>query len=328
MTNRYAIPLVVVSLTTAITGIAWAGPLFFPSTSSTCNATVACLTASNAGTGPGLAGSATAGTGVRGISTGTSATSAGIYGTASTSGTGVSGTSSTSIGIEGHSTGSSGIVAISAGTKPAISGSTIGKATGAGVEGVAANGTGISSSGLVAFTGIGQLTTEALKGTIYALALNGTSGNFFVDQAGDVYTSSYASIACGSGSQTVYFATACAAENKPPANAADSPRTATTGIAGRWAIRAERLGSATLSDGSARIELDPVLARNLVGGSDYHVFLTAADSSSTWLYVAKKTARGFVVREHGGGHDLITFGYRVVADVRPLAYSATTKDPL
>ncbi len=336
MKNRYAIPLAVASLTTAITGIAWAAPRVVPLAIATCATSAACVSASNSSTGPAILGTSASGTGVRAATSGTIAVAA-LSGSASSGGTGVTGKSSTGPGIEAVSSTSSGALATSAGTNPALSGTAAAGATGAGVEGIAAKGTGIAASGLQAFAGVGQFTTQAAPastGNLLTLVGNLDPGNapklanaFAVDQAGDIYIYGQNPIACGRASQATYLATACLAENKPPASA--TQRQTLPALAGRLMIRTVRVGQANLIGGSARVALDPALARSLANGRAYHVFLTDAGASSSWLYVADKAAGGFVVREHGNGRSSGTFGFRIVADLRPQTISsAPSKEPL
>ena len=318
MQNRSAAAFAAAALATAITGIAWAAPHVGPLAVTTCNGTAACLSANNAGTGPALLGAAGAGTGVRGVTSGTNAASAGIYGYASSGGTGVAGLSKAGPGLRGSSSASSGAFARSAGANPALSGSATAAATGTGVEGIAAKGTGIASRGLQAFAGIGQFTARAATGDL--LVLIGSSGStaFSVDQAGDVYFASFSPVACLAGYLKSWGT--CAAESAPAANGAPLARTAASG---RWTTRVVRTGRALLIDGSARVALDPELARALAHGRPYQVFLTDAGSSPSWLYVAAKSPAGFAVREHGGGRSTGAFGYRIVADVVPAPLSAS-----
>jgi hypothetical protein len=74
----------------------------------------------------------------------------------------------------------------------------------------------------------------------------------------------------------------------------------------------EDAGSGQLSNGSARIELDPAFARTVNAGIDYHVFLTPKGDCKG-LYVTNETATGFEVRELSGGTSSIAFDYRIMA---------------
>lgn len=74
----------------------------------------------------------------------------------------------------------------------------------------------------------------------------------------------------------------------------------------------EDFGSARLTNGTVTVSLDPLFAETVNTGYTYHVFLTA-NGNCRGLYVAKKTATSFEVRELGGGRSEITFDYRIVA---------------
>jgi hypothetical protein len=332
MHNRFATPLVV-ALTTAITGIAWAGQQGIALTLTSCKTGVACVTATNKSTGPAILGTATAGTGVLATTSG-AATTAGVEGSASSSGTGIVGKSTSGDGIQTASTKSEAISAISYGANPAISGTAASGATSAGVEGVAPKGTGISGEGPEAFAGSGQFTTTAAAGSTGALFSllsaplgPGKGGThvllppitvFSVDQAGDVFFNG-PTVACAAYT-TVY---ACRALNLAPSGAAVRPAAPRVATPGGLTVRVVRFGQARLIAGSARVALDPAVAGGLTDAHAYHVLLSDAGASASWLYVADKSAGSFLVREHGGGRSSGTFGYRIMADVRPPARAAS-----
>jgi len=77
----------------------------------------------------------------------------------------------------------------------------------------------------------------------------------------------------------------------------------------------EDFGSARLSGGEARVELEPVFVQTIALGEGYHVFLTPLGDCA--LYVSEKNERGFVVKVVGGsagsGASDVAFDYRVVA---------------
>jgi hypothetical protein len=74
----------------------------------------------------------------------------------------------------------------------------------------------------------------------------------------------------------------------------------------------EDFGSAELSNGVSWVPLDASFAQAVNAAVNYHVFLTA-NGDSNGLYVARKTAAGFEIREHGGGTSNVAFDYRIVA---------------
>jgi hypothetical protein len=73
----------------------------------------------------------------------------------------------------------------------------------------------------------------------------------------------------------------------------------------------EDFGNAELSNGVAWVPLEGSFAETTNATLAYHVFLTA-NGDSNGLYVSRKTAAGFEVREHGGGGSNVAFDYRIV----------------
>ncbi len=77
----------------------------------------------------------------------------------------------------------------------------------------------------------------------------------------------------------------------------------------------EDFGSAELQHGIAVITIDPAFAETITGDAGYHVFITP-NGDSKGLYVIRKTAASFEVRESGGGTSSLPFDYRIVAKRR------------
>jgi hypothetical protein len=73
----------------------------------------------------------------------------------------------------------------------------------------------------------------------------------------------------------------------------------------------EDFGSGSIVEGTGSVALDPSFAR-MIDGSGYEVFLTP-QGDNRGLYIAKKTATSFVVRESQGGRSTLAFDYRIVA---------------
>jgi hypothetical protein len=73
----------------------------------------------------------------------------------------------------------------------------------------------------------------------------------------------------------------------------------------------EDFGEGKLVKGRAKIKLDPDFA-SIVRTKTYHVFLTAYGDTNG-LYVTKRTAKAFEVREHQRGKSSAPFSYRIVA---------------
>jgi hypothetical protein len=74
----------------------------------------------------------------------------------------------------------------------------------------------------------------------------------------------------------------------------------------------EDFGSGALSNGTVTVTLDPTFAQTANTGIEYHVFLTP-EGDCKGLYVANENAKGFDVRELGGGTSNVAFDYRIIA---------------
>src|SRR4029450_13473002 len=73
----------------------------------------------------------------------------------------------------------------------------------------------------------------------------------------------------------------------------------------------EDFGAAKLKGGRAVLRLDADFVK-VVKVADYHVFATP-EADCRGLYVRRKSAKGFEVRELGGGKSNVAFFYRIVA---------------
>ena len=87
----------------------------------------------------------------------------------------------------------------------------------------------------------------------------------------------------------------------------------------------EDFGTASLKDGEAVVEIEPLFAQTVNLSEDYHVFLTPLGDCHG-LYVAEKTATSFTVRELGSGTSDIDFDYRIV--VKRLGYETERLEPV
>ena len=74
----------------------------------------------------------------------------------------------------------------------------------------------------------------------------------------------------------------------------------------------EDTGTARLANGSATVPLDATFAQTIDPQRTYQVMLTP-DGDTRGLYVAGKTATGFVVREVQGGRGSFDFDYHIYA---------------
>jgi hypothetical protein len=77
----------------------------------------------------------------------------------------------------------------------------------------------------------------------------------------------------------------------------------------------EDFGSGELERGVAVIRIDSAFAETVTADASYHVFITP-NGDSKGLYVIRKTATTFEVRESGGGVSSLSFDYRIVAKRR------------
>ena len=78
----------------------------------------------------------------------------------------------------------------------------------------------------------------------------------------------------------------------------------------------EDFGEAKLVKGKAEVTVDPGFAAVVRGA--YHIFITPYGDSNG-LYVSRRAAKRFVVREQKGGTSTLTFSYRIVARRKDIA---------
>jgi len=74
----------------------------------------------------------------------------------------------------------------------------------------------------------------------------------------------------------------------------------------------EDTGDATLVNGVAQVALDPSFSNVIDANAGYRVFVTP-DGDCRGLFVASRSAGGFIVRELQGGRSDVPFEYRIVA---------------
>jgi len=273
------------------------------------------------GTGyAGIYGQGSGYAGVFGSNTSTSGYATGVAGDGSPSpnGSGVTGTSNMWVGVGGQASATSGIPAYGvwgnslssdgvaiAGFEDATTGPTVGvygadaSSGGVGVSGYASSASG-GTAGVV-----GQvLSPNGTAGVFINLAgqglllqgISATSTVFTVDASGNL-TISGNLIVNGTKSSTAKLQDG----REVALYAVESPE--------NWF---EDFGSGELSNGVAWIPLDASFAQSTNTALAYHVYLTP-NGDSNGLYVARKTATGFEVREHGGGASTVAFDFRIVA---------------
>jgi hypothetical protein len=306
-----------------------------------------CIAGKNTSSGIGVLGSSNSGTGVRGTANsnygikGSSGSSDGVYGATTSGLAGVAGSAPTYYGVYGYNTGDSGIAGVYGESTggygvTGFSGDTYGvfgqsdanvgvagtaysgdgvygytttssggtgvlgsSYNGFGVEGTTSSGTGIGINGYESSSGIGVLGSS---GTGYGvlgrssedpLVAENNSGTVvaFVNSEGDFYymggLHNFAHIA--NGATVTSF----------------TPRTAAPTV--------EDTGTAQLVGGTAAVRLDPTFAASIDLTTAYRVFITPDGDIPHPLFVAAKTATGFIVREAQAGRSTVSFDYRIVA---------------
>jgi hypothetical protein len=235
----------------------------------------------------------------------------GVYGwTEETAGTGVAGRSIGGVGVIGSSgcvcDGVYGESDLGVGIEAlGISGITARGLTGDGISSTAAAGNGIVAlrgvnPGDNGVDGNGADITGSYIGVIgrnvagqgFPLLAADTNGQdlFFVDSLGNVYYhGGLLNFAKTRGGQIASTYT---------------PRSASPTI--------EDNGSAQLVGGMVTVQLDPAFAHSIDLRGAYQVMLTP-DGDTRGLYVARKSATSFVVREVQGGQGTLAFDYHIYA---------------
>ena len=311
-----------------------------PQTTTTCTSISACSAFNNHGKGPGVLSTSKKGHGLEGDTTFNSTTSAagvaGVIGqdlsSTSTFNFGVLGESTNGIAVKGSSNARAGVLGesnLATGVfgqtfNPSLTtgkvaygvvgsdASSDGGSLNSGVGGFSVNGDGVIgtssfSTGVFAQGQIALLAEPSATGSILLLGLNSsavpvatldTAGNLTI--AGLITTSGSCSNGCarvksGAGRRVVSYV---GSESRPTM---------------------EDVGEAQVVRGQAFVRLDPSFASVIDARSPYLVFLTP-EGDTNGLYVAQRTAQGFVVREIHGGTSSLGFAYRIVA--RPFGDSS------
>src|SRR6202044_78102 len=184
---------------------------------------------------------------------------------------------------------------------------------------ILSNGT-VFASGSV---GIGTTSPQGALGVQTGVAtagffVNDSDGNATLQAFNDASTSDEDAFALYAGSDSA----GCVIENNGNLYCAGS-KSAVVPVGGGsrkvalYAVEApenwfEDFGSAQLSNGYARIDLDPTFSQTVNTDIDYHVFLTP-NGDCKGLYVSQKSPTSFEVHELGSGTASVTFDYRIIA---------------
>jgi len=286
----------------------------------------------NATSGPatGVVGqtASTNGIGVTGVATSTTGSPNGVFGLISSpNGAGVLGVANAATGfnngvfgstLSNEGAGVSGAASSTSGNANGVVGTSSGADGGIGVWGIqqATSGFGVgvrgdlespTASGAAGFFITFSPTSEAgqfVNASRQGLILQGLSGPFDATQK-EVFSVDTNGNLHITGNLTVNgmkSSTAKLQDGREVAlYAVESPE--------NWF---EDFGSAELNNGVAWVPLDASFAQTVNATVNYHVFLTA-NGDSNGLYVARKTAAGFEIREHAVGTSNIAFDYRIVA---------------
>ena len=293
----------------------------------------------------GLKATSTSGIGVNGQSS----SNDGVYGQSSSGSAGVVGTMANGTGVYGYTTTNSpsdGVDGSSVGAYGVYGEST--NNTGVGGFSDAENGTGVSGT-VTSDAGYGVFGESRGGSAMYgldteggtAVYANSPSGVGVESQSGDdagIFTSSHG-VGVNATGTTIGVSAAVSSTSSYPFVASTSGSTvfqvdgkgdvsytgslepttsmrdgssATAFGAKTTAPTLEDTGTAQLVGGASAVRLDPTFAATIDPSTPYRVFLTPG-GDSRGLYVANKSAVGFVVRESQGGRSSMSFDYRIVA---------------
>ena len=333
-TLRYATAFVASSLMLAVVlGIAAIVPAsasVSPGPGPLCHSTSACFAGKNSSTGPGLAGTSALGNGITATTASNLNTlfpfgdvfigaASGLAGTDNSS----NATGNSNLGVLGLSLNGSGVAGATISTDPSGQ---------AGVEGADANNSPSSANvGVFGFSleDIGVFGQSRDGIGVFANVRNaGATALFMHNKGGGVLMRGFV----GSGTSATKVVELDGAGNLTLAgsltqNGTPMVVTRTTrgqGVLAYGALHSmatvEDFGEAQLANGQAIVRLDPAFASTLDPRSNYMVFITAQGETHGSLYVAQKSAQGFVVRETQAGRSNVAFDYRIVG--RPFGSTA------
>jgi hypothetical protein len=274
---------------------------------------------SNAGHNDGVLGTTTnGGYGVEGMSS--DAAQGGVHGLATT-GTGVEGDSTSSFGVVGNTTAEDGGHFMSS----SLSGAFGQSATGAGLLGI--NATPGSTPAPAINQDVGVFATSTQGNGLYADSTNRSGAAIENDgadfptllvQADNTSTTPLLVTAAAGGSMSLDSGGNLHVSGSITDASGTFARTRNPGSdlltyhPQETESTVEDVGTARLINGSASVALAPDFAQSIDRSSRYLVFLTPAGDNHG-LYIASRTAVGFVVRESQSGRSTLDFDYRIVA---------------
>lgn len=267
----------------------------------------------------GVYGQTIQGSGVSGTALATLGFNNGVFGSsASINGTGVFGTNSKWVGVGGQATATSGTPAYGVWGDTA---STEGVGVAAFADATtgpsyALYGANSSDSGAAVFGSAFATSGGTIGVAGQVFSPNGTAG-VFSNQTGQ------GSILIGLSNSKPVFSVDASGNLQITGNlVVNGTKSSTAQLSdGRqvalYAIESpenwfEDFGASELRNGAAWVPLDAAFAQATNAAVPYHVYLTP-NGDTNGLYVSRKTASGFEVREHGGSSSRIAFDYRIVA---------------
>lgn len=176
-------------------------------------------------------------------------------------------------------------------------------------SGVTVNNSGITSTQDGTIAGPNLLSTDAAGVTWLYQGYSTTAGKYTVEMgdSGSVYARVFITMSAPRVSQQT--STGARVDTYTPQVSEPS---------------LEDFGEAQLSDGFATVQLDPRFAAAMDSSTRYFVTLTP-EGDCRGLYVAKRDAAGFAVRELQGGRSSVPFTYRIVA--KPLGDNSARLEP-
>jgi hypothetical protein len=324
-----------------------------PFTLVTCNQASpnACQQYKNTGTGTGVEGDAAKGTGVKGTSNtaaaisvqgvankgtgveGTSNTGRGVVGLSSaskgvegsSSDNGVFGSSQSGIGVQGQGGSGIGVLSDSYGSTSIFAdnlanGNAVeahGAGTGASYYAYPFGGGPAGYFDATANTGYGTITYSAGSPAQWAYNSNGNGNDTYGSYVGVIARSNtFPFVATDSGGNDLFFIDGAGnvyyhgglfqfAKTRGGGSAITYGNSSTSPTI-------DDNGTAQLVNGMAMVRLDSTFATAIDSSRPYQVMLTP-DGDTRGLFVASKTAQGFVVREVQGGRSSISFDYHIYA---------------
>jgi hypothetical protein len=197
-----------------------------------------------------------------------------------------------------------------------------------GVYSIAATANGTPSTTAYAFVGETNNVGLELRNTSNGASSYAATPLFFLEGSGQANNSGYYYISySGSESLSGTLTTSKSTYVRATGSSGAAAREYTT----RSTIpNVEDFGEAQLANGRAFVPIDARFGDTIDPRASYHVFITA-EGDCNGLFVAQKTAAGFIVRERHGGRSSLAFQYRIVAkpvDENGARLEAMPADPI